>query len=419
MLQSILDALLADLLGALSVGGAIVALLVLNEAAFRVFGLPNEVTRKVSHIGSGFIVLAFPWALDSAWSVALLTVSFLLILGVGKKSRLLMSIHGVSRRTGGAYYYPVAVLGIWLLSDGDKALFTIPIAIMAVADTGAALVGKARGETVFRVLDGERSFEGTATFFGLAFAIVLGGLALAGRPAWPDLLLVSLVAAILTGAVEAVSVRGSDNILIPYAAWLVLDRTLRLGLAELSAWLEGMLVALAVVLLSYQRAGLNPASALLTFVLGTLAYALGGWPWLLPLLALYGLAALARPQDMEADLTVVFPSTVGSMLVVLIFAHTDDPGLYLPYLVTVSANTAIALVLALHGRRWILVPAGLVGAAVPPAVALLLGQEVPLGAIIAGGLLGLVFFLGLARTRLVGRRLVASVAIALLAWALN
>ena len=418
MLQSILEALLTDLRGVLVVGGAIFALLVCNELLSRVVKLPNELTRKISHIGSGFIVISFPWLLSSAWSVALLTLSFLVILGVGKKSGLLMSIHGVSRRTGGAYFYPVAVLGVWLLSGGDKALFAIPIAIMAIADTGAALVGKARGETVFQVLDGQRSFEGTGTFFGLAFAIVLGGLAIAGRPGWPDLLLVSLVAALLTSAVEAVSVRGSDNILIPYAAWLVLERTLRLGLDELSTWLLGMLVSVLVVLASYKAARLNPAAALLTFILGTLAYALGGWAWLLPLLVLYGLYALGRPSGLETDLTDVFAASVGSMLVVLLFAHTDDPGLFLPYLVTVSANAAVATWMVTRKHPWLRILTATMGAALPPALPLLMGLEVPVLALTAGGLAGLVLFLALARTRLVGRRLVASVSIAILAWLL-
>ncbi len=418
MLQSILEALLTDLRGALVVGVGIFALLVGNEVLFRAFHLPNEITRKLSHIGSGFIVLSFPWLLSSAWSVALLTLSFLAILGGGKKSGMLQSIHGVSRRTGGAYFYPVAVLGIWLLSGGDKALFAIPIAIMAIADTGAALVGKARGETVFQVLDGQRSFEGTGTFFGLAFAIVLGGLALAGRPGWPDLLLVSLVAALLTSAVEAVSVRGSDNILIPYAAWLVLERTLRLGLDELSAWLLGMLVSVLVVLAAYKAARLNPAAALLTFVLGTLAFALGGWAWLLPLLVLYGLYALGRPSGLETDLTDVFAASVGSMLVVLLFAHTDDPALFLPFLVTVSANAAVACWMALRTRPWLRVITPVVGATLPPALPLLMGREVPVLALAAGGLAGLLLFLALARTRLVGRRLVVSLVVAAIAWLL-
>ncbi len=134
------------------------------------------------------------------------------------------------------------------------------------------------------------------------------------------------------------------------------------------------------------------------------------------MLLLYALYALARPAGVETDLTDVFPSSVGSMLVVLLFAHTDDPALFLPFLVTVSANAAIALYLAVRPWRWLLLPASIVGAVVPTAVPLLLGREVPVAALTAGGLAGLVLFLALSKTRLVGRRLVASLVIALVAW---
>ncbi len=415
MLQSILPALLHDLRGVLVVGSAILALLVGSELLYRIFKLPNEHTRKLSHIGSGFIVLVFPWLLSSAWSVALLTVTFLAILVGGKKTGLLQSIHGVERRTGGAFYYPVAVLGVWLLSGGEPLLFTVPIAIMAIADTGAALVGKTRGENRFPVLDGERSFEGSATFFGLALAIVLGGLALAQRPGWPDMLLVALVTALLTCAVEAVSVRGSDNLFIPYAAWLVMERTLRLGLEELSAWVLGMLLALGVVVASLRLTRMQPAGALLTFVMGSLAFAMGGWAWLLPMLALYGLYALLRPRGAPTDLQQIFPSTAGSLLVVLIYAHSDDPTLYGPYLVTICANAAIAPWLTLQ-RRGLALALALPAACAPVLAVLPLGGPVPLAGAVLGGLGGLALFLALDRTPLRGRRPVAAVSLALLAW---
>ena len=57
---------------------------------------------------------------------------------------------------------------------GDALLFGLPMAVMALADTGAALVGRAAGETRYRVMDGVRSLEGSVTFFALAFALFLG-----------------------------------------------------------------------------------------------------------------------------------------------------------------------------------------------------------------------------------------------------
>lgn len=426
MFENVLKALLADATGALVAGALILGLLASSEAAFRLLRLPNEITRKASHVGSGVVILAFPWLLDSAWTVSLLAVAFLGILWAGRKTGMLGSIHAVDRRTGGAWYYPVAVLAIWLLSGGDALTFTVPVAIMALADTGAAWVGKSVGEAVFPVLDGHRTFEGSATFFGLAFTVSMVGVGLAGRPGWPAALLVALVVALLTTAVEAVSVRGSDNLFIPYAAWMVLDRTLTLGLPELSSWIAGMLAGVLLVVGTWRAARMTPAGALLTFVLATLALALGGLPWLLPLVALHVLYVALRPPRLATDLDVVFPSTSGSLLVVLLYAHLGDAALYLPFLVTVAANGAMAMALAARSRypsgafgvtghlAW--ATAVLVGALLPAVVPWLLGVEVPVALVALGGMLGLPLALLLARTRLKGRRLVASVGTGLLAW---
>ncbi len=417
MMQSLLEALLSDLWGALFIATAILVLLVVSELLYRILGLPTEYTRKFSHIGSGFIVLSFPWLLESGWTVTLLALLFLGILVGGRKTGLLKSIHSVKRRTGGAFYYPVAVLGIWFLSRGEPLQFTVPIAIMAIADTGAALVGSSRGEIRYEVLDGYRTFEGTVTFFGLAFVIVLVALAIAARPGWPDMLLVALVVALLTSAVEGVSVRGSDNLLIPYAAWLVLQGTAQAGGSGISGWIVGMLLALGVVLTTMKLVGMTPSGALLTFVIGTLTYALGGLQWLFPLLTLYvayiffvSFASRGR----ETDIDRVFPSTAGSLLLVLLLAHFEDQDLFLPYLVTLSANAAMAMAMAVRGP-W-LVPAVLGGAVLPAVAAFWAGFPMSFLVVLLGGLGGLGFFLLLARTRLVGRRLVASSAAALLVW---
>jgi phytol kinase len=418
----ILAALQADLTGAIIIAVSITALFVVGEVIHRVSSVKVEYTRKLTHVGAGVIVMSFPWLIHHVTTVAVLAVAFLGVLVGGKVTGLLGSVHNVERRTSGAYYYPGAVLGAFWLSGGDPLLYCAPLAIMAVADTGAALVGQEYGETRFKVLDGERSFEGSATFFGLAFGVMLLGLTLAQRPGWPEMLLVALVVSILATAVEAVSVRGSDNLLIPYMAWLVMERTLRLGLDDLSGWILGMLLALGVVVATFQRARLTGAGALLTFVMATLTYALGGVPWLLPLALLYALFVLVRPPeggDAPTDLNDVFPSTAGSVVMVILFAHTEDPGLFWPYLVTVSAHASVALALLARRRsRLLALPAALAGAYIPAASPLLLGAEVPVSVIGLGGVLGLLMFLVLARTPLVGRRVVASLASGLIAWLL-
>ncbi len=351
----------------------------------------------------------------------MLAASFGGLLVLGKATGLLSSVHAVERRTQGAFLYPLAVLGIFVLSKGDALLFCVPLAIMAVADTGAALVGKHTDGVKYAVLDGERSLEGSLTFFGIAFAIVAGALAVAGRPGWPRALLVCLVVAILTTSVEAVSVRGSDNVLIPYAAWLVLDATVQLGLSALEPWILGMLFTTSALAVTRRQADLTVAGTVTIFVLGSLAYAAGGWAWLLPTAAVYGLFLLAKVPRGAADIDDVFATSAGSLVIILAFVHTRDPGLYLPFLITVSANSAILmLVLFRHqatrrpALRPATYPAMLLGAAVPLLPSW--GDWTQWPVVMVGGMTGVLLFGLLESANFAGRRLLASLSVGLGAW---
>jgi len=195
-------ALWDDVGGAALISAAIFGLFGGAEVGRRLLGLPTEFTRKFTHVGAGVVVLSFPWLVGHTATVVVLALAFAAILVGGRITGLLGSIHGVERRTGGAYYYPLPVPGAWVLSGGDALLYCIPLAVMAVADTGAARVGQRAGETTYRVLDGERTLEGSVTFVALAFWVVLLGCALFGRPPWPDMLLVTLVGAGLSTAAE-------------------------------------------------------------------------------------------------------------------------------------------------------------------------------------------------------------------------
>jgi phytol kinase len=410
------EALWADLPGALFISTSILVLFATAEAIKRLRKTPTEWTRKLTHVGGGVIVFGVPWMLQSIWTVVALCLAFAGILIGGRLTGWLSSVHDVERKTSGAYYYPFAVLGLYVLADGDPVLYCIPLVVMAVADTGAALVGKHQGQIRYKVLDGDRSLEGSFTFFGLAFMIVLVGLAIAGRPGWPAMLLVTLVVATLTTTVEAVSVRGSDNLLIPYVAWLALDRTLSLGLAGLGPWIEGMLFTLVLLLITARRADFTVAGGVTIFLIGSLAWALGGIAWWLPPTAVYLLFLVARLPQVNTDLDDVFATGSGPLAMVLAFAHTGDTALYAPFLVTNAATAAILMGFIARSRRWPLIPAAMVGTLVPTIPDLLLGHNPPVLITVAGGLSGLLIFVAIHKAPFPGRRLVASLVTGLGAW---
>lgn len=419
--DAIFRALSQDAVGAVAIATAILVLFVVAEVWKRARDVPTEWTRKLTHLGAGAVVMTFPWLITSPWTCLLLAGAFGGLLVLGKMTGLLSSVHDVERRTQGAFLYPLAVLGIFVLSESDPLLFCVPLAIMAVADTGAALVGKGAQGVRYRVLDGERSLEGSVTFFGIAFGIVAAGLALAGRPGWPEALLVCLVVATLTSCVEAVSVRGSDNVLIPYAAWLVLHATLALGLEALQPWVLGMLYTLAILAATWRKADLTVAGGLTLFLLGSLSYAAGGWTWLLPPTALYAMFLVAKVPRGEADIDDVFATASGSLVITLCFVHTGAERLMMPFLVTLSASGAILarqLVKNHAARRtgegplsFLAMPVGAVVPLLPSA-----GDWELWSVVMVGGMLGVLLFGLIERAHFRGRRLVASLTVGALAW---
>ena len=93
-----------------------------------------------------------------------------------------------------------------------------------------------------------------------------------------------------------------------------MDATLALGLEALQPWVLGMLYTLVILAATWKKADLTVAGGLTVFLLGSLSYAAGGWTWLLPPTAIYGMFLVAKVPRGEADIDDVFATASGSRL---------------------------------------------------------------------------------------------------------
>ena len=90
-----LEAVLSEAKEAVLISAAIVSLFATGEWLHRVRQVRVEITRKITHVGAGLIVMTFPWVLGSPWTVGVLSVSF----GIDKSPQLkksyiiLLSMH--------------------------------------------------------------------------------------------------------------------------------------------------------------------------------------------------------------------------------------------------------------------------------------------------------------------------------------
>lgn len=242
-----------DLIGAVVLSTLFLAVFVAAEVAWRVFKVPTELTRKLVHAGGGAAVLLVPHLLSSLWVALALAFAFAFILVVARRVEALPSVHAITRRSVGAYLFPISVCLCVLSSRGAFVHFEVPLLALAFGDAAAAIVGRSFGSIRYRVWGARRSVEGSLAFVLTTAAIAAVFFAVAGMPFTVAVTLALLVGLVL-GVVEAVSVHGWDNLTIPVAGLIVTD--LALQVASLPEPLCSQVLFFAVVVVVSAVAGL-------------------------------------------------------------------------------------------------------------------------------------------------------------------
>lgn len=180
-----------------------------------------EKTRKVVHVGTGLLALTFPRFLEDFWQVAILCISFLLLMGVSEKFHWFRSITGVERRSYGSWLFALVVMLCFYLQlkFEEGVYYYFPLLVLSISDPLAALVGKSKPIKVFRVFGQQKSLGGSLAFLVSATVIGFSYFSLVDQsPSWILLLLASVGAA----WAEFCSIKGWDNLTIPLSIILVL-----------------------------------------------------------------------------------------------------------------------------------------------------------------------------------------------------
>lgn len=203
-----------------------------------------EWQRKILHVGLGLTAVTFPWLFDATWQVLTVCLMGILILVAVRKVPCLRrtvgrTLHDVQRTSAGELLFAVAIILLFALAHTTPVCYVLPLVILTLADTAAALVGRQWGRHRFAVLDGEKSWEGV-----IAFGVVSGGVASATLHmltplTWPALLLIALTVAVVGPLIEAIAWHGLDNLLVPLGLHLLVTTLLEYNVALLLYQLIG------------------------------------------------------------------------------------------------------------------------------------------------------------------------------------
>ena len=123
--------------------------------------------------------------------------------------------------------FPWAAYIIFLLTGGDGLFFLVPILVLTVGDTAAAIIGQRYGRIRLEITEDGKTLEGSMAFIAFSF---LGALFLIlGLAQMPLARSVAVAFAVAVGAaiIEALSTKGLDNLTIPIVALFIMDVLLR------------------------------------------------------------------------------------------------------------------------------------------------------------------------------------------------
>jgi phytol kinase len=183
-------------------------LFIIIELLARKIPLSIEVSRKMVHIIAGISAALLPFVMPFTHIIAL-SLLFLIIMLISRKGKILKSIHDVERQSYGELFFPLAI-AITALLFPTLGLYMFGILIMALSDGLAGLLGSRYGKSKYTLWLAKKSYLGSTVFF---IASLFIGLIFTHSP------MILIVALTLT-CIEAASVRGLDNLLLPPVAAL-------------------------------------------------------------------------------------------------------------------------------------------------------------------------------------------------------
>jgi phytol kinase len=225
----------------------------------------------------------------SPWVVLALALPLTLLFVAGSRFGFLKSLHGVARRSRGAEYYPLSVFLVFLMTQGRPWLYLSAVLVLAVGDAFAGLIGSRYGVIRYEVEDETKSLEGSLVFLVISFlAIHLPILLLTDLPRPVCVLAALLVAALVTGF-EAISLEGADNLFVPLAVVVILNKITTKPLSEVifqNLSLLAICLGIGLAVWRFRSFNVGGAIAFILFAYG--AWSLGSWVWALP--ALVGFA---------------------------------------------------------------------------------------------------------------------------------
>lgn len=293
--------------------------------------LSPEEARKTVHLSLGLLSMSFPWIFDAVWPVWVLAAASMLGLAGIRVLRPShaperSALHGVSRESYGEFCFPLAVALVFHISADATAPYLLAIATLTFADSAGALVGRRYGRHAYKTDEGTKTIEGSLAVMVTTCTAALILLPDATPASWPNRIMMATLLSLLITLIEAVALRGFDNLFIPLLTVALFDR-FRLMSTEALATRLALLVLMAWLMLFMRRGTrLNDTALIGCSMLIYLAAFTAEWEWILsPMLTLAAYKWLIRSSNSRMTHTFGATSAVLAPGYVWLMTHMIHP----------------------------------------------------------------------------------------------
>lgn len=179
----------------------------------------KEASRKFIHIMlSNWWIIAMVF-FESPWIAALMPAIFVVINYASYKMNLIKVMErdaeDENKESMGTVYYAISLLVLSLITFGplkNPLIGLCGIAVMGYGDGLAAVIGQSVKSPEYRVMGNKKTVAGSITMFFVTLLIIAGFLQYSSAE---YIAIKSILIASLMTVVEAISIKGTDNITVP------------------------------------------------------------------------------------------------------------------------------------------------------------------------------------------------------------
>ena len=206
-------------------------LLLMVSKVMENLGMRKDMGRKFVHALMGLVILFIPF-FDHMWIALIPPILFTFVNLADLYWGIFSQIQGEDQGNVGTVLYPISYIILISIFYGTQwwGLAVLGILAMAFGDAGASVIGRQFGKTTYTVNGEVRSFMGSGTMFVVTWIVALIVFIAYGKSFGMDMqyeviLAAATFVAIAATIIEALSIKGSDNLTVPVltalAAWFL------------------------------------------------------------------------------------------------------------------------------------------------------------------------------------------------------